>query len=122
MLQPQPQDMLELLPLPPPILLEQDLIYKTEAVLLVPLYPSPPAAAAAPTAPPSFVTSPPAARVNMFTHTMAANNNEAVDLDRRMSVLSPPSLATCSRATLLSTDLGGSAPSARQLVAPDTAI
>jgi hypothetical protein len=79
-----------------PILLEQGLIYKTEAVLLgLPPQP-PPAAPAAPTAPPPeqppSVSSPPAVRVNLFTHTMEAGNEaevdvEAIDLDRRMSML-----------------------------------
>jgi hypothetical protein len=93
---PQPVDVLELLPPPPPILLEQDLIYETKVVLLGLPPPPPPAAAAAPTAPPPeqppSVLSPPAARVNLFAHTVEAGdeaevNNEAVDLDRRMLVL-----------------------------------
>jgi hypothetical protein len=65
--QPQLMDMLD--PPPPPFLLKQDLIYKTEAV-----------------------PSPPPARVNMFTHTAEADDkakfdDEAVDLDRQMSML-----------------------------------
>jgi hypothetical protein len=96
---PQPVDMLELLPPPPLILLEQDLIYKTEAMLLGPLPPPPPAVAAVLTAPPLeqplSVSSPPATRINMFTHTVEAGDeaevdDEAVDLDRRMSVLISP--------------------------------
>jgi hypothetical protein len=96
---PQPVDMLELLPPPPLILLEQDLIYKIEAMLLGPLPPPPPAVATMLTAPPLeqslFVSSPPATRINMFTHTMEAGDeaevdDEAVDLDHRMSVLISP--------------------------------
>jgi hypothetical protein len=89
-------DMLELLPPPSLILLEQDLIYKTEAVLLGLPPPPPPTAAAASIAPPPeqplSVSSPPVTRVNMFAHTVEAGNevevdDEAVDLDCWMSVL-----------------------------------
>jgi hypothetical protein len=71
-------DMLELLPPPSLILLEQDLIYKTEVVLLGLPPPPPPTAAAAPIAPspeqPLSVSSPPVTRVNMFAHIVEAGN------------------------------------------------